>query len=319
MHPLEERINYKFRNPLLLAEALTHPSLGYETQKPHFDNQRLEFLGDAVLQVIITEHLYYIFPDFSEGKLTKLRSRLVSREALKMVSQRIGLGEHIMMGRGEEANGGRKRNSILADAFEALVGAIYIDGKLEDVQEFVLREAAQDIDSIMEKPQEHNPKGQLQETLQAISPTSPCYTILDQTGPEHLKNFTAQVEWEDIILGVGKGGSKKQAETAAAAAALHNKHWEKDPRFAEAIAASSLATPSPTAEVSQEKHLGKNASENAGKSKPKPKPKTKPKPKPKAKAKAKAKTGDGRPKSKTAASTDKAQNTPHAKAGAKTD
>ncbi len=229
MHPLEQRINYKFRNPLLLAEALTHPSLGYETQKPHFDNQRLEFLGDAVLQVIITQHLYSVFPDFSEGKLTKLRSRLVSREALKIVSLRIGLGEHIMMGRGEEANGGRERNSILADAFEALVGAMYIDGTLDDVREFVLREAASDIDQVMEKPLEVNPKGQLQELLQAISPTSPAYKILDQSGPEHQKNFVAQVEWEGVALGKGTGGSKKQAETAAAADAMRSRLWETHP------------------------------------------------------------------------------------------
>lgn len=225
MHPLEARINYKFRNPLLLAEALTHPSLGYETQKPHFDNQRLEFLGDAVLQLIITQHLYHVFPDFSEGKLTKLRSRLVSREALKLVAQRIELGAHIMMGRGEEANGGRSRNSILADAFEALIGAMYIDGTFEAVREFVLREASIDIGHIMEKPTEVNPKGQLQELLQAISPISPTYTILSQTGPEHQKKFESVVEWEGLSLGHGIGGSKKQAETAAALDALEKKGW----------------------------------------------------------------------------------------------
>lgn len=225
MHPLEERIHYKFRNPLLLAEALTHPSLGYETQKPHFDNQRLEFLGDAVLQLIITQHLYHVFPDFSEGKLTKLRSRLVSREALKTVALRIDLGDHIMMGRGEEANGGRSRNSILADAFEALVGAMYIDGTFEAVREFVLREAANDIESIMEKPTEINPKGQLQELLQAISPVSPTYQVLSQTGPEHQKRFESVVEWENLTLGLGIGGSKKQAETAAAIDALEKKGW----------------------------------------------------------------------------------------------
>ena len=121
MNPLEQRIGYKFRNSLLLAEALTHPSLGHETQRHHFDNQRLEFLGDAVLQLVFTEHLYRLFPHFSEGQLTKLRSRLVSREGLKVHAINIGLGTYLMMGRGEEASGGRKRASILADAFEALV------------------------------------------------------------------------------------------------------------------------------------------------------------------------------------------------------
>ena len=106
MNPLEQRIGYKFRNSLLLAEALTHPSLGHETQRHHFDNQRLEFLGDAVLQLIFTEHLFRLFPHFSEGQLTKLRSRLVSREGLKVHSINIGLGTYLMMGRGEEASGG---------------------------------------------------------------------------------------------------------------------------------------------------------------------------------------------------------------------
>src|SRR5437868_11942672 len=118
MNPLEQRIGYKFRNSLLLAEALTHPSLGHETQRHHFDNQRLEFLGDAVLQLIFTEHLYRIFPGFHEGLLTKLRSRLVSREGLKVHAIAIGIGEYLMMGRGEEIGGGRTRASTLADAFE---------------------------------------------------------------------------------------------------------------------------------------------------------------------------------------------------------
>src|SRR5580658_9022369 len=109
MNPLEQRIGYKFRNSLLLAEALTHPSLGHETQRHHFDNQRLEFLGDAVLQLIFTEHLFQKFPDYSEGQLTKLRSRLVSREGLKVHAINIGLGNYMMMGKGEETSGGPGR------------------------------------------------------------------------------------------------------------------------------------------------------------------------------------------------------------------
>ena len=125
MNPLEDRIRYKFRNPLLLAEALTHPSLRHETQRYHFDNQRLEFLGDAVLQLVITEHLFGHFKDEAEGKLTKLRSRLVSREALTVHAAALDLGRYLMMGRGEEASGGRERNSTLADAFEALRGRAF--------------------------------------------------------------------------------------------------------------------------------------------------------------------------------------------------
>jgi ribonuclease III len=227
MNPLEQRIGYKFRNSLLLAEALTHPSLGHETQRHHFDNQRLEFLGDAVLQLIFTEHLYRLFPHFSEGQLTKLRSRLVSREGLKVHAINIGLGTYLMMGRGEEASGGRKRASILADAFEALVGAMYLDSNLETVRRFVLDEAQDDIHLLSLQPLEVNPKGQLQEILQAISARSPIYEIVSQAGPEHQKLFIAKVLWEGLELGVGDGSSKKQAETAAALAALHARRWEE--------------------------------------------------------------------------------------------
>ena len=121
--PLEERIGYKFRNSLLLAEALTHPSLGHEAQHYHFDYQRLEFLGDAVLQLVITEYLFRHFRAEAEGQLTKLRSRLVSREALRTHAATLDLGRYILMGRGEESSGGRERTSTLADAFEALIGA----------------------------------------------------------------------------------------------------------------------------------------------------------------------------------------------------
>jgi ribonuclease III len=226
MNPLEQRTGYKFRNSLLLAEALTHPSLGHETQRHHFDNQRLEFLGDAILQLIFTEHLYRLFPHFSEGQLTKLRSRLVSREGLKVHAINIGLGTYLMMGRGEEASGGRQRASILADAFEALVGAIYLDSNLEVVRRFVLEEAQSDIQRLTQQPLEVNPKGQLQEILQAISPKSPIYEIVSQTGPEHQKKFVAKVVWDGVELGSGEGSSKKQAETAAALTALKAKKWE---------------------------------------------------------------------------------------------
>ncbi len=227
MNPLEERLGYKFRNSLLLAEALTHPSLGHETQRHHFDNQRLEFLGDAVLQLIFTEHLFNRFKSHSEGELTKMRSRLVSREGLKVHALNIGLGSYLMMGRGEEASGGRIRASSLADAFEALVGAMFLDSDLATVSQFVLREAARDIENLSIEPLEVNPKGQLQEILQAIAPTNPTYRILRQMGPEHQKRFTAEVSWDGLMLGVGEGRSKKEAEARAAINALLEKKWEK--------------------------------------------------------------------------------------------
>ncbi len=227
MTPLEERIGYKFRNSLLLAEALTHPSLGHEAQRYHFDYQRLEFLGDAVLQLVITEYLFRNFRGEAEGQLTKLRSRLVSREALRMHGATLDLGRYILMGRGEEASGGRDRTSTLADAFEALIGALYLDGGLEVAKKFILTQTRADLEELAEKPVDINPKGDLQELLQSISPHSPEYELVSQSGPEHEKMFACQVVWEGIVLGQGGGRSKKQAETAAALEALKMKRWEK--------------------------------------------------------------------------------------------
>ena len=209
MSPLEERIGYKFRNALLLAEALTHPSLGHETQRYHFDNQRLEFLGDAVLQLVITEHLFRHFVGEAEGQLTKLRSR------------------YIMMGRGEEASGGRERTSTLADAFEALIGAIYLDGGLDTARTFILAQARADLEQLAEEPVDINPKGHLQEVLQSISPRSPVYELISQSGRDHEKTFVVQAVWEGIVLGHGSGRSKKQAETAAALEAMRLRRWEE--------------------------------------------------------------------------------------------
>lgn len=227
MDSLEERIGYKFRNPLLLTEALTHPSLGHETQRYHFDNQRLEFLGDAVLQLVITEYLYRHFGTEPEGQLTKLRSRLVSREALKTHAAALNLGQDLMMGRGEEGSGGRERASTLADAFEALIGAVYLDSDLETVRKFILEQARASLEQIAEEPVDINPKGHLQELLQSISPRSPVYELLSQSGPEHEKTFAVQVVWEGIVLGRGTGRSKKQAETSAAVEAMEFRRWEK--------------------------------------------------------------------------------------------
>ena len=166
MNPMEERILYKFRNGLLLAEALTHPSISLERKNYHFDNQRLEFLGDAVIQVTVTEHLFRMFPDFGEGQLTKLRTRIVSRTALRERAAALDLGSFIMMGRGEEASGGRERASTLADVFESLVGAIYLDGGFDAARIFTLRQMEAVFTEIANQPEEINPKGFLQEILQ---------------------------------------------------------------------------------------------------------------------------------------------------------
>lgn len=222
MEPLEVRIKLKFNNPLLLAEALTHPSLSYETQGQNFDNQRLEFLGDAVLQLILTRELFTAFPTLDEGTLTKLRSQLVSRPALQKYAMRLNLGAYLLMGRGEAASGGRERASTLSDALEALIGAIYLDQGLETATKFVIDLCRPELDEL-DLDQDHlNPKGRLQEILQASGSPSPVYELLQQRGPDHCKEFVSRVLWQGMPLGSGQGTSKKLAETAAARQALHN-------------------------------------------------------------------------------------------------
>ena len=227
MNPLEERMGYKFRNALLLAEALTHPSISLERKDYPFDNQRLEFLGDAVIQVVVTEHLFQMFKDSSEGRMTKLRTRIVSRTALRERALALGLGSFLMMGRGEESSGGRERASNIADAFEAVVGAIYLDGGFEASRIFLLRQMEEVFADLASQPEEINPKGILQEKLQSITPNAPEYELLSQTGPDHSKRFVCRVMWIGQELGRGEGLSKKEAQVAAAVSALEQRPWEK--------------------------------------------------------------------------------------------
>ncbi|MFP6874177.1 MAG: ribonuclease III [Verrucomicrobiales bacterium] len=226
MESLEKIINYKFSNPLLLAEALTHPSLAYETNRPHFDNQRMEFLGDAVLQLVLTVELFARFPDFAEGAMTKLRSWLVSRDALQEYSRGIDLGKYLLVGKGEDVSGGRERAGALADAFESLVGAIYLDSGFEGARRFVLFCASAKMKRISAGPIEQNPKGELQEILQQLSSFPPAYFVVDASGPAHERVFVSVVKWGELTLGRGSGSSKKEAEVAAAGTALKEKLWE---------------------------------------------------------------------------------------------
>ena len=222
MHPLEAVIGHTFRDPALLTEALTHASLAYESQRPRSHNQRLEFLGDAVLQLTLSESLYRKLPHADEGVLTKARARLVSAKALSRLASAIKLGSHIQMGRGEEANGGRDRESSLADALEAVAGAVFLDAGLDAARGVVSHLFASELESIIAAPQESNPKGQLQELVQAEGSTPPEYQIVSQAGPDHSKLFEATVTWQGVILGTGTGKSKKDAQAAAALAALEN-------------------------------------------------------------------------------------------------
>lgn len=222
MDTLETILGHTFRNPALLQLALTHGSVGYENQRPQPDNQRLEFLGDAVLQLSLSELLYQKFPHADEGVLTKARAQLVSARALSRHARRINLGAHLRMGRGEEANGGRDRDSSLADALEAVVGAIYLDAGAPAARLFIERLFAEDLRTLCDGVLETNPKGELQEKIQAVSSEQPCYQIISMDGPDHAKNFIAVVRWQGIELGRGSGRSKKEAETQAAHAALQN-------------------------------------------------------------------------------------------------
>lgn len=220
MDSLEARIHYHFLQPKLLIEAVTHPSVPYESKQPQRHNQRLEYLGDAVLQLILTEALYERFPEEDEGLLTKLRTRLVQARALARVARQIDLGRDLLIGKGEESNGGRQRDSTLADALEAVLGAIYLDGGLEAARTFVLAFWEEELAILMQEPVEQNPKGKLQEILQETSKQAPAYQIVASDGPDHARNFKAIVTWNGMELGHGSGLSKKEAQTAAAQNAL---------------------------------------------------------------------------------------------------
>lgn len=220
MEALESALGYTFRDPQLLTMAMTHGSVGYEAQRTQADNQRLEFLGDAVLQLTVSELLYQRLPQADEGTLTKLRAQVVSAKALAAMAKRLNLGRFLIMGRGEESNGGRQRESSLADAMEAVTGALYLDGGLIAVQPFIKRLFQPELEALLLNPNDQNPKGQLQELIQAVGPTPPHYRILQESGPDHDKFFQANVLWMGGVLGTGTGRSKKEAEVAAARAAL---------------------------------------------------------------------------------------------------
>ncbi len=217
---LQSRLGYKFRDAGLLQLAFTHPSVAHETGTPSPHNQRLEFLGDAVLQLVLTRELYEKFPTFDEGPLTKARAKLVNRRTLAEHARILGLGAHLIVSRGEEAHGGRERASTLADAFEALLGAVFLDGGFEAAREFILREFGAAFGKLNVLPIIENPKGELQELLQARSSEPPEYHVVSATGPDHDRVFECTVQHEGVELARGSGKSKKAAESDAAQAAL---------------------------------------------------------------------------------------------------
>ena len=234
---LQTRLGYPFRDEGLLRLALTHPSVAHEhgapasggdeaPQRPAH-NQRLEFLGDAVLQLVLTHELYDKFSAFDEGPLTKARAKLVNRRTLAEHARELGVGTHLILSRGEETSGGRERASALADAFEALLGAIFLDGGFAAAREFILREFSAAFGKLSVLPTIENPKGELQELLQARSPESPQYHVVSATGPDHDRVFECIVQHNGVELARGSGKSKKAAETDAALAALKKLREEK--------------------------------------------------------------------------------------------
>ncbi|MCD7737355.1 MAG: ribonuclease III [Lachnospiraceae bacterium] len=212
---LEERIDYRFHNEKLLYQALSHSSFANEHRSEgYLDNERLEFLGDAVLELISSDFLYHHYPDMQEGKLTKLRASLVCEPTLALCAKDIDLSSFLMLGRGEEHTGGRTRNSIVSDAMEALIGAIYLDGGMKPARSFIERFILTDIEH---KKLFYDSKTVLQEIVQRdCHQDSIHYVIVGEDGPDHAKTFRAEVEIGGVVAGTGSGSTKKSAEQEAA-------------------------------------------------------------------------------------------------------
>lgn len=217
---LQQRIEYTFRDEGLLKLSLTHPSVAHEAPGSTPHNQRLEFLGDAVLGLVLTCELYEKFPDNGEGPLTKARAQMVNRRTLARQARQLGLGDHLILSHGEELSGGRERPSALADAFEALIGAVFQDGGYAAARAFILNCFRDAFGELKQIPNLDNPKGELQELLQAHSPEAPFYELISISGPDHNREFVSAVFHQGVELGRGRGKSKKEAESQAAVAAL---------------------------------------------------------------------------------------------------
>ncbi len=224
LNQLMEDIGYQFKDEKLLAHALTHSSYANEKNlKPFSDNERLEFLGDAVLEVVSSDFLFKNYPKMHEGDLSKLRASLVCEPTLAFCAKEINLGDYIMLGRGEDVTGGRKRKSVTSDAFEAVIGAMYLDGGIEPAAAFIRRFVLTDIEH---KKLYHDSKTALQEIVQAKHDEPLVYEVINESGPDHAKVYTAVAKVGDKILGQGDGSSKKHAEQEAAFNALVSLHEE---------------------------------------------------------------------------------------------
>ncbi len=221
MQELERKLNYAFRNPALLQEALNHSSYANEHRAAHLhSNERLEFLGDSVLGFVTAEFLFQRHPEAPEGDLTRIRAALVCEQSLYEVAQRLGLGQYLKLGRGEEVGGGRERTSILADAVEAVFAAVYLDGGMDAARALIHRCLldAQRESVVEERRRDY--KTALQELVQRQADQTLTYRMVDEQGPDHAKTFHAEVLLNGEAIGSGSGHSKKEAEQAAARAAM---------------------------------------------------------------------------------------------------
>ncbi|MBN1956287.1 MAG: ribonuclease III [Anaerolineae bacterium] len=219
---LQERIDYRFAETDWLLRALTHSSYLNEHPEEKSDNQRLEFLGDAVLDFAVAAWIFVAYPEFQEGEMTRLRAALVREEQLAAFARQLGLGAALRLGRGEEEGGGQARPANLADAFEALMGALYLDGGLAPVQQILLQLIQPVAERIISSAADKDAKSRFQEWAQGTLGVTPRYHIVDETGPDHDKLFVAEITLEQTVVGRGEGHSKQLAEQAAAQAA-----WEE--------------------------------------------------------------------------------------------
>ena len=215
---LQTIIGFKFKNIWLLYRALTHSS--YANEHGLESNERLEFLGDSVLGLAVSDYLFEQYPSHSEGELTQMRSLIVSDHSLAKVANNIKLGDYLLLGRGEDKTGGRRRDSILADGVEAIIGAAYIDRGFQESADFVIKTLSCQIDKITDATSFKDYKTELQEYVQRISVNNIKYIPVEEQGPDHAKYFVVNALHEEKFLGSGKGRSKKEAEQNAAKVAL---------------------------------------------------------------------------------------------------
>lgn len=219
MHELEKLIDYKFKNNRLLIEAVTHSSFANEKHDGTRYNERLEFLGDSVLSIVVSDYIYLNCPHLPEGELTKLRAALVCEKSLYAFAKQINLGSFIRLSKGERKSGGDDRPSILSDAFEALIAAIYLDGGIEPARKFILGFVVPEIKS--SKPRKFKDyKTALQEIIQKNPEEHLRYVLVKESGPDHDKHFVVEVHLNSNVIGKGGGRSKKEAEQQAAREAL---------------------------------------------------------------------------------------------------